>query len=155
MDTSYITRGDDLMVFTGNGTETKRSIAFATSHTLTITADPIEISCKDSGIWKESIVNKMGWEITTDNLYCDQEYNKLYSTMIAREPVDVVFGTAYNVNVVDGVDSPTAYMSPTATNNYTGKAIITNLTANAASGDNATFSATFQGTGKLNYVAAT
>lgn len=153
MDTTKIVRGDDLMLFDDG----KCSIAFATSHTLTLTSDVTEISCKDSGIWKEAKVNKLGWEITSENLYSTKEYTKLYQKWTSATPIVAYWGTAYMSNGTreDGIDSPNAYMSPdTAANLSYGNVIITNLSVNAASGDNATFSVTLQGIGKLNTATA-
>lgn len=146
MDTTKIIKGDDLMVF-ANG----KSIAFATSHTLTLTAATQEISCKDSGMWNDTLVNKLSWEATSDNLYSIGDYQNLAYMMMQRQKVSLVFGTPSNTNP-NGIESPTAYWAPpTGTNSgsMTGYAFITNLTANAASGDNATFSVTFQGIGAL------
>lgn len=151
MDTTKIVRGDDLMLFDNE----KHSIAFATSHTLTLTSDVTEISCKDSGIWKEAKVNKLGWEITSENLYSDQEYGKLYQKWTNATPIVAYWGTANSTgSEEDGIDSPTAYMQPDPAHVSYGNVIITNLSVNAASGDNATFSVTLQGIGKLNTVTA-
>lgn len=153
MDTTKIVRGDDLMLFDNE----QKSIAFATSHTLTLTSDVTEISCKDSGRWKDAKVNKLGWEITSENLYSDQEYAKLYEKWTDAEPIVAYWGRGYNstASVEDGIDSPNAYWepNPSAPMSY-GNVIITNLAVNAASGDNATFSVTLQGIGKLNTVTA-
>lgn len=150
MDTTQIIKGDDLMVFVGN-----KSIAFATSHTLTLSAATQEISCKDSGIWNDTLVNKISWEATSDNLYSIGDYHKMAYLMTKREKVQLVFGLAYapQDGHINGINSPTDAWSPMApgsnNGNMTGYAFITNLTANAASGDNATFSVTFQGVGAL------
>lgn len=254
MDTTKIVRGDDLMLFDSN----KKSIAFATSHSLTLTSDVVEISCKDSGIWKDAKVNKLGWEITSDNLFCEQEYNKLMAIWKAGEPIEVYFGmktggtpstsveTGYynlytdsneeltgvsigvnfahfeklsaidkdtgkyafipavdgslykvsngkpfligslneatsiaavfsidggslytNTPVIkpemqiipgsggsstDGIDSPTDAWTANTTGLWGGKALITNISVNAASGDNATYSITLQGIGEYKEV---
>ncbi len=145
MDTSNITRGDDLMLFDSNG----QSIAFATNHTLTISADANEISCKDSGLWKTSVVTKMGWEIQSENLYLAAAYDDLFSKMIARTPIDVYFGKTTNGVNTNGVDSPTSSYTKATSGCYTGKVIITSLTLNASSGDNATYSVTLTGVGEF------
>lgn len=151
MDTTKIVRGDDLMLFDNE----QHSIAFATSHTLTLTSDVTEISCKDSGIWKEAKVNKLGWEITSENLYSTEEYTKLYAKWTNATPIVAYWGTAYMPSGTEnGVDSPTAYWQPAPTPLSYGNVIITNLSVNAASGDNATFSVTLQGIGKLNTITA-
>ena len=47
MDTTKILRGDDLMLFDSD----MKSLAFATSHTLSVSGSTAEISCKDAGVW--------------------------------------------------------------------------------------------------------
>ena len=42
-----IIKGDDLMLFDAEG----KSLAFATSHQLSISADAVETSSKDGGVW--------------------------------------------------------------------------------------------------------
>ena len=152
MDTTKIVRGDDLMLFDSE----QKSIAFATSHTLTLTSDVTEISCKDSGIWKEAKVNKLGWEITSENLYSTEEYTKLYAKWTNATPIVAYWGTTYTsaAETGNGVDSPVSYWIPDPAPLSYGYVLITNLSVNAASGDNATFSVTLQGIGKLNTVTA-
>lgn len=152
MDTTKIVRGDDLMLFDAN----QKSIAFATSHTLTLTSDVTEISCKDSGMWKDAKVNKLGWEITSENLYCEEEYTYIYDKWVSGAPIVAYWGTSYTpVNNDGGIDSPNSYYTPKAqTALYYGNAIITNLSVNAASGDNATCSVTLQGIGQFNKTTA-
>ena len=156
-----IIKGDDLMLFDSAG----KSIAYATSHTLTITADAADISTKDHGIWKGSEVNKISWEISSENLFTDGSYDALFTAMISRQPVKVYFGhkiqsdadkTVVNDDypfwtggwAADAVASGTPAASAT-NQGYTGLAYITSLTANANTGENATFSLTLTGTGKI------
>ena len=156
-----IIKGDDLMLFDSAG----KSIAYATSHTLSITADTTDTSTKDHGIWRGSEVNKINWEITSENLYTDNAYDALFDAMIKREAVSIYFGrkvqndadkTVVNDDYpywTGGVDAD-AYASgdpaaSSANQGYYGKAFITSLTANANTGENATFSLTLTGTGKI------
>lgn len=159
MDTTKILRGDDLMLFDSN----MKSLAFATSHTLSISGNATEISCKDAGVWTGSLVNKMSWEITSENLYCVESFKNLYNLMVLRQPITIYFGQASQysddgtqVSAVtdevkqEGINSPTGYWKyTTGGGGYTGKAIITSLQANANSGDNATYSVTLTGVGAL------
>lgn len=144
-----IIKGDDLMLFDATG----KSLAFATAHTLTISADAVETSSKDGGIWASNEVNKVSWELTTENLYTVEAYDDLFSKIIAREPIVVYFGTKKESDpektVVDG-----DYDSWSGSKGYTGKALLTSLVANANTGENATYSATFTGTGKITKAAA-
>lgn len=147
-----IIKGDELMLFDANG----ESLALATSHTLNISADAAQINCKDGGIWQSSTVNQISWTIDTDNLYSTTEFDTLFTMMTARTPVDVYFGLKAQTGTgdvdTDGVapsSGATQKVWTKANGTYTGKAVITSLNVNAASGDNATFTASFQGVGAL------
>lgn len=139
-----IIKGDDLMLFDAEG----HSIAYASSHVLTITADKADIQTKDHGIWGGSEVNKITWEITSENLYTTDAYDKLFTSMIAKEPIDVYFGSKKETDA-DKTVANGDYSFWTGASGYYGKAYITSLTANANSGENATFSLTLSGTGKI------
>ena len=163
-------KGDDLMLF--NGT-TGKSYAFATAHTLTITADTADTSSKDHGVWTGNEVAKISWEITSENLYTSEGFNSLFDDMINRKPIDVVFGLKQkgkaDSTVADGDYSnwtpdygavmpengnPEAPSTGTTTKDmYMGSAYITSLTANANTGENATYSVTLTGTGSIKRAA--
>ena len=144
-----IIKGDDLMLFDENG----KSLAFATSHQLSISADAVDTSSKDHGIYSASEVNKISWELTSENLYTDDSYDSLFDKMMSRQPITVYFGTKKENDpektVADG-----DYDAWSGAKGYTGKVLLTSLTANANTGENATYSATFTGTGKLTKVAS-
>ena len=146
-----IVKGDDLMLFDASG----HSIAYATNHTLTINGDTTDTSSKDHGIYGASEVNKITWEITSENLYTDDAYDTLFESMMSRSAITVYFGHKTendpSQTVADG-DYP--YWTKTTVGNYTGKAFITSLVANANTGENATFSITLTGNGKITKVTA-
>lgn len=148
-----IIKGDNLMIFDANG----ESIALATSHTLSISADSNQVNCKDGGIWASGTVNQISWTIDTDNLYSTEEFDRLFNIMTARTPVDVYFGLKAQTGTgdvdTDGVTpaggGTQKVWTKATTGTYAGKAVITSLNVNAPSGDNATFTASFQGVGSL------
>lgn len=147
MDT--IIKGDDLMLFDAKG----ESLAFATSHTFTMTGETVDISSKDHGVYTASSVNKISWEITSENLYTIDAYDNLFDNMVAREAIEVYFGQKaendHEKTVADG-----DYENWTkGTHLKKGKAYITSLVANAGNGDNATYSLTLTGSGKIEKVA--
>ena len=141
-----IIKGDELMLFKND-----KSLAFATAHTLTISGSTIDISSKDHGYWGASEIGNITWEITSENLYTDADYDALFSAMINKEKVTVKFGHAsdYDANGLGSL----SYWSPASTGLYTGEAFITSLTANANTGENATFSVTLSGAGALKHTA--
>lgn len=141
-----IIKGDELMLF-----KNEKSLAFATAHTLTISGSTIDISSKDHGYWGASEIGNITWEITSENLYTDADYDALFNSMINKEKVTVKFGHASNYDVNGLGELPN--WSPATTGLYTGDAFITSLTANANTGENATFSVTLSGAGALKKVS--
>ena len=147
MPTTYtpatIVKGDELMLFDAAG----HSIAYATNHTLTISGDTQDISSKDHGVWGATSVNKISWEITSENLYTEGAFDTLFTSMVSRAPITVYFGMKDPTATGTPADGDIAYWSQYAGHTYTGKAYITSLTANANNGENATFSITLTGVG--------
>ena len=146
-----ILKGDELMLF-----KNKKSIAYATSHVLTITGNTVDIASKDHGFWGASEVGSLTWEITSENLYTQDAYDTLFDAMVKCEPIDVAFGKVANYNK-NGIDNSTANWAPdttpeTGSVKY-GKAVITSLVANANTGENATFSITLTGQGAISKTA--
>ena len=146
-----IIKGDELMLFKG-----EKSIAYATSHTLTVNGNTIDISSKDHGYWGASEVGNITWEITSENLYTDSYYGDLFDAMVSRNQLSVAFGFASNWNINGLVDATNAeYTLDKTKTYYTGKVYVTSLTANANSGENATISITLTGCGALTKVGGT
>lgn len=146
---SDILKGSKLMVFIGD-----TPIAFATSHSLSITMNTTEISTKDHGDFPSVIGQNITWELTTENLYSDDGETALWNAMKTMQPVTVKFAPATEYDNASaepgivGVDSATDWTPGTAI--ASGKALVTSLSVNAPSGDNATLSATFTGVGALD-----
>ena len=74
-----IIKGDELMLFND-----EKSIAYATSHTLTINGNTIDISSKDHGFGGASEIGNITWEITSENLFTDKYYTLLFDAMINK-----------------------------------------------------------------------
>lgn len=135
--------GKDLMLFVGG-----KAIALATSCKLGVSAETIDTQSKDSGMWGEKGVKKLGWNCSSENCFsADADingYDKLFALFVAAEPVDIAFGIPANKSNALPSNGWTLPLSP-----YTGKAIITSLELNAPDGDKATFSVSLDGTGEL------
>ncbi len=141
-----IIKGDELMLFyNGN------AFAWATSHTLTITGNTVDVATKDHGYWGASEVGNLSWEITTENLYSDDDYDTLFDLMVAKEPITVAFAKAsnYSANGLVSVGGDVQAWTPDSSNFRSGQAVITSLSVNANTGENATYSATFTGSGPI------
>lgn len=146
MANSKIIKGGDLMLFDSTG----KSYAFATNHTLTITAETTDTSSKDHGMWNSIEISKYSWEITSENLFTQDGYSAMFDKMIGGTEVTVVFGTKTDVQGKNVADGDLANWSLNTTGGfYKGSAYITSLTANANNGENATYSITLTGKGKI------
>lgn len=139
-----VIKGDELMIFIGT-----TALAYATAHTLTINGNTIDISSKDHGFWGASEIGNLTWEATTDNLYTEDNYEQLYDAMISKTPVDIVFAKASNYDENGLREVGGRVQAWVAGAGRKGKAVITSLVANANTGENATFTATFTGNGPL------
>lgn len=146
-----IIKGRDLMLFNNDG----HSYAYATNHTFTMTAETSDITSKDHGVWGASEVSRVTWEITSENLYSTEDYDSMFQTMTAGEPITIRFGLKNTPSDPDmtPADGNMALPYWTSQNTfYQGKALITSLVANANNGENATYSITLTGVGKMQKV---
>ena len=145
-----IIQGRDLMLFDASG----NSYAYATNHTLTMNANTSDVSSKDHGIWGATEVVSYTWEISSENLYTEKDYNTLFDMMIAGQKVKVRFGLKSQTGDGTVVDGDYTNWTSKATGYYEGYVLLTGLTANAPNGEKATYSATFSGVGKLARIDA-
>lgn len=145
-------KGGSLMLFLDG-----KSIAFATNHTLEISADMADTSNKDEGAgdWAAQEVNLLSWTATSENLYSldgeGDNFADLFDIMIAKTPVDAVFckksADDSVVNVPTGGWTPQA--AAASAPQYVGKVVISSLSLNAPNGEYATYTANFSGVGAL------
>ncbi len=155
-DGSKIIEGGDLMLFV-NG----HSIAFATSHSLSISTETSETTNKDiRGGWAASKVKKFSWTCNTENLYANSgsgtTFADLFDLMVAKTEITAIFGLksqGENTEVPTTGWTPATSLSDNASiNYYTGSVVITSLEVNAPDDDNATFTCEFTGCGALTRV---
>lgn len=141
-------RGGDMMLFV-NG----KSIAYATSHTLTISGDTQDTSNKDEGggDWASNEVSTLSWTAQSENMYsidgAGSNFDDLFDIMVAKTPVTATFSkkTETAVNVPE---SGWTASKP----DYEGKVVITSLELNAPNGEYATYTVQFTGIGALQKV---
>ena len=148
MTNQDIVKGSALMAFLGGS-----AIGFATSHTLSLTANTTEVSTKDHGDYPSVVAQSIGWEVTAENLYSDTGETTYMKAMLAKTPVDIKFAKVANYSATDEkgiIDNgeKTAWTAGTVI--AEGKALITSFSINAGGGENATMSVTFTGVGALN-----
>ena len=145
---AQIIQGNDLMLFFKG-----KSLAFANSHTLSISSDVEEINSKDHGNFSATLVKKINWEITSENLFTSESYDVLFSAMMEKSKLKAYFGLKKEKDATKTVANGD-YPNWTPESAYGGEVYITSLTANAPSGDKATFSLTLKGSGKISKVDA-
>lgn len=143
-------KGGDLMMFVGG-----KSIALATSHSLSISGETQDTSNKDEGggIWASSEVSNLSWSGQSENLFSatgdtGTTYDVLFDAMVKMEPVDMIFG----IKAEKTDEAPEAGWTAGAAPKYSGKATITSLDLNAPNGEYATFTVQFTGVGALSKV---
>lgn len=146
-----IIKGSKLMVFIG-AAGSEQAVAFATSHSLSLTLNTSEVSTKDHGDSPAVVPQSISWEMTTENLYSDSGKAALYDAMITMKPVRVAFVSSSYANDtaekgIVGVQGAQGWSAEETI--ASGSAYITSLSVNAPAGDNATLSATFTGNGAL------
>lgn len=156
-------QGQDLMLFVKTGDGTLKSIAFSTNHTLSTSLETQENSSKDEGCgrWQSYTPGMMQWSVTSENLMAEKAtnghtFNSLFDVYLKREPVEVAFAlqkdyTDLTTKLDTDWDAPTTGWSP-SDNQYSGKALITNLEVTATNGQVATYSISLQGVGNLKKV---
>ena len=140
-----LVKGGDLMLFLGT-----KSIAFATSHTLSINAETTSIANKDigGGDWDSQEAGLLSWSASSDNLYSTDgegdNYSDLFDAMVNKTQLNAVFANKSQSTT----DVPTGGWTA-ATTGYKGKVIVTSLELNAPNGEYATYTAQFTGIGAL------
>lgn len=154
--------GSDLMVFVDG-----KSVAFATSHKLTVNVNMLENASKDhaSGMWVGKIPQSKTWNMSTENLFAYDGEGKtlidLFDVLTEGRAVDVVFtlnkkGTPVEnligLSVTEGGWSPDDTVGDIQ---LVGKAFVQNIDINAPNGENATYSVQFEGTGEFKKVVVT
>ncbi len=170
-----IIKGRNLMLFTNVGTDEApnyMSIAFATTHTFSMSAETTDISSKDHGVYGAQEVSKLTWEVTSENLMSnavENGYQTLYDFMVNQTVIPVMFSLTNSAatDTIVGNDPQTWSIGTEIINkpnfdphtemgkySIVGEAIITSLTLNANNGETATFSVTLNGTSSMSFVEA-
>jgi len=152
MNTSY--KGKNLQVLIGG-----KSIALATSHQLTITANTVDTTTKDDvALWQKAEIGTMTWQLTSDNV-CSHgtdghDTEAIMTAFTAGTAVTVIFGLVQPIDAAVPTGGFTVNSTAADKIAYTGSALLTSVTLNAPNGERATMSITLTGTGALTAVAA-
>jgi len=171
-----VINGGDMMLFIKEANGTVKSIAFATSHTLTVSTDTQQTSTKDDGgKFQSSDYGIISWSASSENL-CSYDgagynYQDLINLMLSQTKVTATFsvennsGSSYpyasKLNSVDETTDNTwtpgaagTIGSQSKSLGYTGTVLITSVEVNAPNGENATFTVQLQGDGPLEPTTA-
>lgn len=140
-----------LFVFAGG-----QPVAFASTATLEVTTEEVDISNKWMGDWSGSLPGKKSYTASTESLLTYKEgamgYSALLSKQIAGETLEFKFGSAKAADQ----DNFGGTMELDATQiSYEGEVMITSLSITSETGQIAKCSTSFKGIGGLKEVAGT
>lgn len=145
--------GQNIMLFayTSNG---YKSIAHASSHSLSISTETEEINTKDSGAASWVTASKYSWEITADHFYTTEGYKTFFDLITdpSNNELKVCFGLKNESDSADAINlNSDGNWTPKTSYVYYGTCTVSSLDWQADSGSKSTFSATLQGKGNLSY----
>lgn len=159
--------GEQLNLWIGSG-ESAKTLACATSLSINVNADSIDVSCKDTGKFGASIAGKIAWDITTDCLFVidDAEggtsghtsnYSELMDALIAGTPLTATWSTVANydeANTAGGDENGHIFSKTKKAQDgkdlYYGQVVLTSLSLTADNGSLSTYSVSMQGKGAIN-----
>ena len=129
------------------------TLACATSCSVNISSDDIDVSCKDSAGFNSTIPGRITWTAQSDNLFVIGDYQKLVDAMLNKTVLTLAFSTVGNWADKTAPDSD-GHVVPaggwtSANDGYTGQVTVSSIDLNADNGSVATYSVTFNGHGAL------
>ena len=130
-----------------------KTLACATSCSVNISSDDIDVSCKDSAGFNSTIPGRITWTAQSDNLFIVSEFDKLVDAMLNKTVLTLAFSTVGNWGSktapdVEGHVVPTGGWT-SAGDMYTGQVTISSIDLTADNGSVATYSVQFNGHGAL------
>lgn len=130
-------------------------VAFATSASLEVTAEEIDVSNKMMGDWAAALPGKKSYTISSESLLTRLEgamsYDTLLEKLIAGETLSFGFGESL---VTDKTNTGGKFALDASKKNYKGTVMITSLSLKSDNGQIASCSSSFKGIGALEPVAA-
>lgn len=130
-----------------------KTLACATSCSVNISSDDIDVSCKDAAGFNSTIPGRITWTASSDNLFVLDDYKKLVDAMLNKTVLTLVFSTVGNFDEKTAPDAeghvvPTGGWTP-SNDMYTGKVTVSSIDLSADNGSVATYSVQFNGHGAL------
>ena len=134
----------------------EQPIAFASTATLEVTTEEVDISNKMMGDWAGSLPGKKSYTVSSESFITRKEgvmsFDKLMEHVISGETLNFFFGDA---KAADADNFGGTFQQDTTQVNYTGEVMITSLSVTSEAGSIAKCSASFKGIGGLKKVAGT
>ena len=158
--------GEQLNLWIGSG-ETAHTLACATSLSINVNADSIDVSCKDTGKFGASIAGKISWDISTDNLFVIEDaeggtsghtsnYSELMDALIAGTPLTATWSTVANYDEANTAGDSDGHIfnktkkAEDGKDLYWGRVVLTSVNLTADNGSLSTYSVSMQGKGAIN-----
>lgn len=159
MAKSNVINGSDMCLWLGG-----KPIAYASSCSLSLSADATDISNKDEGNgWKSSVISSRSWECTTSNMYAETPamegevtFATLFDAYKNGTELELTFGVTQNAAATERKANITDYTEgwkPSGSFALHGKCIVTSLSATGDNGSNGTFECTLTGVGEIKTTA--
>ena len=150
-----LVNGDDLLLYLmGEGDTENKVIAYATSCSIQVDAETIDVSSKFSPVWANNLNGRASYTISADALYCSIKegqkgisFNELLQYMLKRKAVKWVVGRQI---VGDDFVPDAQHALDTAQPYYTGDAIVTSVSLEAGNNEIASCSITLTGAGAID-----
>ena len=145
-----IYRGELFVFAKPDGSESDEPLAFATTATLEITTEEVDISNKMMGGWAGSLPGKKSYTVSSEALITRKEgalsYDTLLKAQIDGKVLDFFFGEAA---VADQDNNGGTFTPDKTKKNYTGRIMITSQSLTSEAGQIAKLSVSFKGIGAL------
>lgn len=158
--------GEQLNLWIGSG-ETAHTLACATSLSINVNADSIDVSCKDTGKFGASIAGKISWDLSTDCLFVIEDaeggtsghtsnYSELMDALIAGTPLTATWSTVANYDEANTAGDENGHIfnkskkAEDAKDLYYGQVVLTSVSLTADNGSLSTYSVTMAGKGAIN-----
>lgn len=130
-----------------------KTLACATSCSVNISSDDIDVSCKDSAGFNSTIPGRITWTASSDNLFVIDDFKKLVDAMLNKTVLTLVFSTVSNFSGATTPDSD-GHVVPSggwtsADDLYQGQVTVSSIDLSADNGSVATYSVSFNGHGAL------
>ena len=140
--------GEQIQLFLSGST-----LACATSCSVNISTDDIDVSCKDAAGFNSTIPGRITWTASSDNLLVIDDFKKLVDAMLNKTVLTLVFSTVANFSGATTPDSD-GHVVPSggwtsASDLYQGQVTVSSIDLSADNGSVATYSVSFNGHGAL------